>query len=64
MISLAKGYLATIYTGWVSLMLSLVRGFDTLFKAFLIMVILDYITGIIKGYKKKNINSKTAYKGF
>ena len=25
---------------------------------------LDYITGVIKGYKNKNINSKSAYKGF
>lgn len=64
MISLAKGYLAMIYTGWISLMIYLVGGFDTLFKALLIMMALDYLTGLIKGYKKKNINSKTAYKGF
>ena len=64
MISLAKGYLAMIYTGWISLIIYLIGGFDTLFKALLIMMALDYLTGLIKGYKKKNINSKTAYKGF
>lgn len=64
MISLAKGYLAMTHTGWISLMIYLVGGFDTLFKALLIMMALDYLTGLIKGYKKKNINSKTAYKGF
>lgn len=64
MISLAKSYLAMIYTSWISLTIYLVGGFDTLFRALLIMMALDYLTGLIKGYKKKNINSKTAYKGF
>lgn len=64
MISLAKSYLAMIYTSWVSLMIYLVGGFDVLFRALLIMMALDYITGLIKGYKNKNINSKSAYKGF
>lgn len=64
MISLAKAYLAMIYTSWISLMIYLVGGFDTLFRALLIMMALDYITGVIKGYKNKNINSKNAYKGF
>ncbi|MGL5655920.1 MAG: phage holin family protein [Fusobacteriaceae bacterium] len=64
MISLAKAYLAMIYTSWISLMIYLVGGFDTLFRALLIMMALDYITGVIKGYKNKNINSKSAYKGF
>ncbi|MGL5656865.1 MAG: phage holin family protein [Fusobacteriaceae bacterium] len=64
MISLAKGYLAMIYTSWVSLVIYLIGGFDNLFRALLVMMALDYLTGLIKGYKKKNINSKTAYKGF
>lgn len=64
MISLAKGYLAMIYTSWISLVIYLVGGFDNLFRALLVMMALDYLTGLIKGYKKKNINSKTAYKGF
>lgn len=64
MISLAKSYLAMIYTSWVSLMIYLVGGFDVLFRALLIMMALDYVTGLIKGYKNKNINSKSAYKGF
>lgn len=64
MISLAKGYLAMIYTSWISLVIYLIGGFDNLFRALLVMMALDYLTGLIKGYKKKNINSKTAYKGF
>ncbi len=64
MISLAKSYLAMIYTSWISLTIYLVGGFDTLFRALLVMMALDYITGLIKGYKNKNINSKSAYKGF
>lgn len=64
MISLAKSYLAMIYTSWISLAIYLIGGFDNLFRALLVMMALDYLTGIIKGYKNKNINSKTAYKGF
>lgn len=64
MISLAKSYLAMMYTGWISLIIYLIGGFDILFRALLIMMTIDYITGIIKGYKKKNINSKITCKGF
>ncbi|WP_462351590.1 phage holin family protein [Fusobacterium varium] len=63
-INLAKVGLAMIWTSWVSLTLYLIGGFDILFKALLIMMALDYITGIAKGYKEKNVNSKRAYKGF
>lgn len=63
MIDLAKSYLAIIWTSWISIVVYLVGGFDILFKALLIMMVLDYITGLIKGYKNKNINSKTAYRG-
>ena len=63
-INLAKVGLAMIWTSWVSLTLYLIGGFDVLFKALLIMMALDYITGVAKGYKEKNMNSKRAYKGF
>ena len=63
-INLAKIGLAMIWTSWISLILYLIGGFDILFKALLIMMALDYITGVAKGYKEKNVNSKRAYKGF
>ena len=63
MIDIAKGYLALIWTGWISVVLYLIGGFDILIKAMLIMMVLDYITGVLKGYKEKNVNSRRAYKG-
>ncbi len=33
-----------------------------MFRALLIMMVLDYITGVLKGYKEKNVNSRRAYK--
>lgn len=64
MFSFAKSYLAMIYSSWTSLLLYLVGGFDALFRALLVMMALNYITGLIKSFKKKKVNSKTAYKGF
>lgn len=63
MIDSAKYYLALIWTGWLSIVLYLIGGFDVLIKALLIMMVLDYITGVSKGYKEKNVNSRRAYKG-
>lgn len=62
-INLAKIGLAMIWTSWVSLTLYLIGGFDILFRALLIMMVLDYITGVAKGFKNKNANSNRAYKG-
>ena len=45
-INLAKIGLAMIWTSWISLILYLIGGFDILFKALLIMMVLDYITGV------------------
>ena len=63
-INLAKIGLAMIWTSWISIFIFLVGGIDNLFRALLIMMALDYITGVAKGYKEKNVNSKRAYKGF
>lgn len=38
-------------------------GLDVALQALLIAIILDYITGLMKGYKSKNLNSKTGLKG-
>ncbi|WP_289103440.1 phage holin family protein [uncultured Fusobacterium sp.] len=63
MIDTAKYYLALIWTSWVGVLIYLIGGFDSLFKALLIMMVLDYITGVAKGFKNKNANSNRAYKG-
>ena len=63
-INLAKIGLAMVWTSWVSVTIFLIGGFDNLFRALLIMMALDYITGVAKGYKEKNMNSKRAYKDF
>lgn len=63
MIDSAKYYLALIWTGWLSIVLYLIGGFDILFRALLIMMALDYITGVAKGFKNKNANSNRAYRG-
>jgi len=63
MINTAKAYLAMIYTSWLSIIVLLFGGFDNLFRALLISMLLDYTTGLIKGYTKKNVNSRRAYKG-
>lgn len=63
MIDTAKYYLALVWTSWLSVTIYLIGGFDNLFRALLIMMALDYITGVAKGFKNKNANSNRAYKG-
>lgn len=62
-INLVKIGLAIIWTSWLSVTIYLIGGFDNLFRALLIMMTLDYITGVAKGFKNKNANSNRAYKG-
>lgn len=62
-INLAKIGLAMIWTSWLSIAIFLIGGLDNLFRALLIMMALDYITGVLKGFKNKNANSNKAYKG-
>ena len=38
-------------------------GFDMLFKALIALIILDYLTGIIKGIYLKELSSEIGYKG-
>ena len=38
-------------------------GFDTIFTSLLLLMIIDYITGIIKGIYNKNLNSEKGYFG-
>lgn len=41
----------------------LIGGFDVSFKALLIIMILDYLTGIMSAYKEKKLSSKIGFKG-
>ena len=43
--------------------LYLFGGLDVALQAFLLAMVLDYITGLMKGYKSKKLNSKTGLKG-
>lgn len=62
-INLVKIGLAMIWTSWVGVVIYLIGGFDSLFRTLLIMMVLDYITGVAKGFKNKNANSSRAYSG-
>lgn len=63
-LDLAKVYIAMLWTSWVSIFIFLVGGVDKLFRTLLILMAIDFITGVIKGFKNKNANSQRAYKGF
>ncbi len=52
MIGLAGGLLAALFGAW-----------NAMFKALIVIMILDYVTGIIKAVIKKNISSKIGFDG-
>lgn len=43
--------------------LSILTGYDTLFKALLIFIVLDYLSGIMRAIYTKKLNSKIGAKG-
>lgn len=45
------------------LMISLFGGFDTILKVLLVMITLDYLTGIIKAVYNKQLSSNVGFKG-
>ena len=59
----SKGILAMIWTSWISFITWLIGGFDLLIQVLLILMIFDYISGVIAGYKANKLNSKRAFKG-
>lgn len=63
MVNLIKSWMLYLGSGCISLVIYLIGGYDILIKTLLVMMVIDYITGITKGYKNKNINSNIAYKG-
>lgn len=48
---------------FIALLIWLIGGWDTLAKVLFGLMFLDYLTGILVGYRMKNLNSKRAYKG-
>lgn len=58
-----KKFIAIVYTSWVGLIAFLIGGFDILVSTLVVLMLIDYITGIICGYKTATLNSKRAYKG-
>jgi toxin secretion/phage lysis holin len=47
----------------VTFFIYLVGGIDKVFICLVILMILDYITGLLKGIKNKNLNSKKGFEG-
>lgn len=58
-----KGIIAFIWTSWLGFLTWLIGGFDLLIQVLLILMIFDYISGVIAGYKANKLNSKRAFKG-
>ncbi len=44
-------------------LISFLGGYDTLLVTLITLIVLDYITGLIKGIYEKNISSEIGYKG-
>lgn len=58
-----KGIIAFIWTSWIGFLAWLIGGFDLLIWTILTLMTLDYISGILVGYKEKTLNSKKGFKG-
>lgn len=48
---------------FIAFLIWLIGGWDTLAKVLFGLMFLDYLTGLIVGYKMKNLNSQRAFKG-
>lgn len=48
---------------WNILLNSLLGGWDSAFEILLIIITLDYITGLANAFKKKEVNSRIGYMG-
>ena len=58
-----KVYISTAFSFIVTGFMWLVGGFDLAFKTLAIVMLLDYITGVISAIYKKKVNSKIGFKG-
>ena len=48
---------------FITFLIWLIGGWDTLAKVLFGLMFLDYLTGLIVGYKMQNLNSQRAFKG-
>ena len=48
---------------FIAFLIWLIGGWDILAKVLFTLMFLDYLTGLIVGYKMQNLNSKRAFKG-
>ncbi len=58
-----KNFISIIMSFCTSILLFIFGNVDFIFKALLTLMVMDFITGIIKSYINKNINSKDCIKG-
>ena len=58
-----KGVIAIIWTSWIAFLGYLLGGFDLLIKNLIILMLIDYISGLICGFRENKLNSNKAYKG-
>lgn len=58
-----KVYISTAFSVITTGIMWLVGGFDLAFKTLAIVMLLDYITGVISAIYKKKVNSKIGFKG-
>lgn len=59
-----KSTIALIWTSWLGFLAWLLGGFDLLVKVLATLMIFDFVTGVLVGYRNENVNSKRAYLGF
>lgn len=63
MINTIKTGILYVGSGCVSVIVYLLGGIDLLMEAFIVLMVIDCVTEIMKGHKNKNINSNIVYKG-
>lgn len=59
----AKNGIAMVWTGWISVLVWALGGFDLSVRVLVFLMLVDYVTGIWVGYITKTVNSARAYKG-
>ena len=56
-------FLVKLGAYFIAFLIWLIGGWDTLVKVLFALMFLDYLTGLIVGYKMQNLNSQRAFKG-
>ena len=56
-------FLVKLGAYFIAFLIWLIGGWDTLAKVLFGLMFLDYLTGLIVGYKMQNLDSKRAFKG-